>query len=53
MELERQRRTNEGRLFILQTILYLCNPKKDLANPHSQKSTKYVQNRITIFCLEF
>jgi hypothetical protein len=59
MELERKRRTNEGRLFIyeqhqpLQTILGLCNPKKYLAKPRSQVSTKYLQNRIIIFCTEF
>ncbi len=31
----------------LQTIFYLCIPKKDLAKPHL-----YFQHRIIMFCLE-
>ncbi len=36
----------------LQTVSDLCFPKKYLAKPHSQISTKYWQKRIIIFCLE-
>jgi hypothetical protein len=36
-------------LYTLQAIFDLCVPKKDLAKPHSQISTKY-HNIITIFC---
>ncbi len=37
---------------VLQTIFHLYIPKKDLAKPHSQISTKYMQNIIIIFCPE-